>query len=191
MSDWLDCIPQYPPKALHHGAVWKPTETNSAFFEQAPSPNEVGPVLYTCAPPPGWVVSNGITVPPTSIPHKQEMDGIFCDNGQMDAASLSSISRREFFDFYGVTDFHDRGDELLGIWFCASCYLDPSEKPPDFDSCWCCLEIYYFPFPPNLPKSWICPGCKRLQNEEFPVFRHCNQCGKEEEITMHLPLGSI
>ena len=96
------------------------------------------------------------------------------------------ITREQFLAFYGMNSF-DGPDDLLSIWFCRKCYLDPSDKPPNFETCLCCLEMYYFPFPPTLPEVWLCPGCKRLQKGILPAIRQCNQCGKEEQITMRVP----
>ena len=132
--------------------------------------------------PPGWVFVDGVTVPPQSPILKQVTEDTISTH--LEGEHCDFVSREEFFEFYEVKNFDHSDDAFLGIWFCTKCYLDPSEKPPDFEMCRCCLENYYFPFPPHLTKVWHCPGCKLLQKGEYPVHRQCNQCGKDEEITM-------
>ena len=132
---------------------------------------------------------NGITLPPKNPTPTQVIEGNISSDTELDEDKCGKMTREEFFAYYGVTNFDDSNDDLLGTWFCTECYLDPLEKPPDFESCRCCLENYYFPFPPHLPKVWICPGCKRLQNGEFPVTRQCNLCGKGEVIITRIPHG--
>ena len=173
VNAWLNDMPQSSPKPMYHHKPCKPTESNLVH------PKEITPLLYTCAPPPGWAVVDGITVPPESL--LKIVKGVSPNEAIWDNAS-----RTEFFEYYGVTNYPQSDDENLGIWYCTQCYLDPSEKPPDFEACSCCLENYYFPFPPNLPRGWSCPGCKRMQRGVFPVTRQCSQCDKEEEITMRM-----
>ena len=173
VQNWLECV---SPKPLNHGAIWKSVETGSGCLTHVPPQT---PTLRTCAPPPGWVVRNGITVPPSSISESQAFGGRFYEN---QADGCDSTSRKELFDFYGVTA--DHADEFLGIWYCTKCYLNPFEKPPDFELCFSCQENYYFPFPPKLPDFWFCPGCTKIQKGDLHVSRQCNHCGKEENITM-------
>ena len=111
---------------------------------------ETPSICHTCAPPPGWIVVKGITVPPPfSAP-----DIILFEEDESD----------------------------LAAWVCTKSYLDPTEKPLDFELCTSCLENYYFPFPPVLPKDWVCPGCKGLDRGESHAYRQCHHCSVTEEI---------
>ena len=113
-------------------------------------------VYHTCAPPPGWKTVNGITVPPSPMP----------------IADTQPATARE------------DGDDDLGVWFCTKCYLDPMEKPPDFEMCSSCAENYYFPYPPTLTRDWVCQGCFDLCKGKSSAYRQCYCCGRTEEFTM-------
>ena len=113
-------------------------------------------VYHTCAPPPGWKTANGITVPPSHTP----------------MVDTQPTATRE------------DGDDDLGVWFCTKCYLDPMEKPPDFEMCSSCAENYYFPYPPTLTRDWVCQGCYDLCKGRSSAYRHCYCCGRTEEFTM-------
>ena len=113
-------------------------------------------VYHTCAPPPGWKTVNGITVPPSPMP----------------IADTQSATARE------------DGDDDLGVWVCTKCYLDPMEKPPDFEMCSSCAENYYFPYPPTLTRDWVCQGCFDLCKGKSSAYRQCYCCGRTEEFTM-------
>jgi hypothetical protein len=142
LDTWFEGFPNLPLKPLHHGPIWGHPESTT--------------VCHTCAPPPGWEIVNGITVPPLPILHVD---------------TRASTIREE-------------GDDNLGVWFCTKCYLGPIEKPPDFEMCNSCAENYYFPYPPALTKGWVCQGCFHLCKGQSRAYRQCYCCGRTEEFAM-------
>ena len=55
---WLQEAEQITPEPLNQGTIWKVDEA-----KQEDPPCSESAVRHTCAPPPGWKVVNGITVP--------------------------------------------------------------------------------------------------------------------------------
>jgi hypothetical protein len=162
LDNWFQGISDSPFKRLRHGPVWE-TEASTqvepscastlainsvTMLPHIRSPSvpdesfETPSICHTCAPPPGWIVVNGITIPPP-------------------------ICAPDIIQF-------EEDESDLAAWFCTKCYLDPIEKPLDFELCISCLENYYFPFPPVLPKDWVCPGCKGLDRGESHAYRQCH-----------------
>ena len=76
----------------------------------------------------------------------------------------------------------EANDSNLAVWFCTKCFLSPLEQPPHFEMCSSCSDNYYFPFPPTLPKDWICFTCQGLEQGEIRAFRQCQQCNITEEV---------
>jgi hypothetical protein len=170
LDNWFQGLSDSPFKRLRHGPVWEteastqvqtscalpPAINGVSILPQIRNPNmpdepfETPSMCHTCAPPPGWIVVNGITIPPP-------------------------ICAPDIIQF-------EEDESDLAAWFCTKCYLDPTEKPLDFELCTSCLENYYFPFPPVLPKDWVCPGCKDLDRGKSHAFRQCHECSVTEEI---------
>jgi hypothetical protein len=142
LNTWFNGLPNLPLKPLRHGPIVGPLEARV--------------MCHTCAPPPGWEIVNGITVPPVPLPNVETR----------------------------APTVREEGDDDLGVWFCTKCYLDPFEKPPDFEMCNSCAENYYFPYPPTLIKGWVCQGCFDLRKGQDSTYRQCYCCGRTEEFTM-------
>ena len=120
-------------------------------------------LVYTCAPPPGWTVQRGITVPPAKdVP----LGGKMCN-----------VSGKEKIPAFAPLAV-DGPDSA--IWLCMLCQMDQPNAYPDFEMCHNCHSMYHFRISKYRELSWTCLRCQQGGTEPL-LPRVCHHCHQEDD----------
>jgi hypothetical protein len=133
-AQWFDGISQTPPKALNHEPIWKA--------------NAKDPFVHSCAPPPGWTIVDGITVPPINA-HMEFMHAL---------ESQHSIPL-----WFCTPCYLDPAERFPDFEMCASCaetfYFPSPVAVPSSWTCPGCQELAAG----NLAAAQHCHRCGKIE----------------------------